>query len=41
MTKSQQGKSGGALTKDGELQFTKYGLEKMYEQIVSKSGGKK
>jgi hypothetical protein len=41
MTKSQQGKSGGTFTEDGEASFKSHGLLKVYEQIVSNTGGKK
>ena len=41
MTKSHQGKSGGTFTADGEASFKSYELSKLYEQIVSNSGGKK
>jgi hypothetical protein len=41
MTKSQQGKSGGTFTEDGEASFKSYELSKVYEQIVSNTGGKK
>lgn len=41
MTKAQQGKSGGTFTIEGETSFQAFGLAKIYEQIVSNSGGNK